>query len=512
MIKKSHVITKKGKDENSDEKVIIQKSNFDASSRQIEHAILIALLEQIISVLEASDLLLEVCIDRDLDFNKTLANIPVELILYKYKAEERIRANTFYLFFAKLIIDFDAIIKCQGWQERLLNKNYTYVNKQKCLDLKEMVTLAAQMIFGYDQLREGQLEAVESYLSGKDTLVSLKTGGGKTFCYAICALLFEGITIIISPLKALMEDQKRELIHFSIPCASIYANTTQGKIEQSKIFEEIVLGFIKVIFVTSEKLCLNKEFQYFINNMYNKAKMHFVIDEAHCILDYSNFSKFGTAYRTGRRDGNEAKSVIFYSVKKDLKTNFAILAENCETYFNNQNIADDERERTCYLDTGTHKICEVLLFCQNQYECCVQLINRYHLWNGDNIPAPCLKCDNCRNRIKERPTYGNCIDDIFHLLEIIEEIKNNTNCEITEDDIVEVFCKSNTRKIRESGLTELESYKNLVVRGYVKQKISLYRSSPSAQTLLANMFIIGLVAGIKENVIADSWYYWINKK
>ena len=99
-----------------------------------------------------------------------------------------------------------------GWQERLLNKNYTYVNKQKCLDLKEMVTLAAQMIFGYDQLREGQLEAVESYLSGKDTLVSLKTEGGKTFCYAICALLFEGITIIISPLKALMEDQKVFLI------------------------------------------------------------------------------------------------------------------------------------------------------------------------------------------------------------------------------------------------------------------------------------------------------------
>ncbi|CAG8679885.1 3713_t:CDS:2 [Funneliformis caledonium] len=159
-----------------------------------------------------------------------------------------------------------------GWQERLLNKNYTYVNKKKCLDLKEKVNLAAQIIFGYDQLREGQLEAVESYLSGKDTLVSLKTEGEKPFCYAICALLFEEITIVISLLKALMEDQKRVLIHFGIPCALIYANTTQGKIEQSKIFEEIALEFIKVIFVTPEKLCLNKELQYFINNMYNKKK------------------------------------------------------------------------------------------------------------------------------------------------------------------------------------------------------------------------------------------------
>ena len=192
-------------------------------------------------------------------------------------------------------------------------------------------------------------------------------------------------------------------------------------------------------------------------------------------------------------------------------------------YFNNQNMTDDERERTYYLDTGAHKIREVLLFCRNQYECRVQLISRYHLWNGDNISSPCLKCDNCRNRIKEQPTYENCINDIFHLLEIIEEIKNNTNCEIIEDDIVEIFCKSNTKKIRESGLAELESYKSrrkpkfgkpkevasymladLVVRGYIKQRISLYRSSPSAQTLSANMFIIGLIAGIKEKVIADS--------
>ena len=79
------------------------------------------------------------------------------------------------------------------------------------------------------------------------------------------------------------------MINFGIPCASIYANIIQGKIEQTKIFEEIALGFIKVLFVTPEKLCLNKEFQYFISNMHNEAKVQFVIDEVHCILDYSNF-------------------------------------------------------------------------------------------------------------------------------------------------------------------------------------------------------------------------------
>ena len=76
------------------------------------------------------------------------------------------------------------------------------------MDLEEIILLASKQVFGYNQLREGQLEAAKIYLSGKDTLVSIKTGGGKTFCYVVCALLFEGVTIVISPLKALMEDQK----------------------------------------------------------------------------------------------------------------------------------------------------------------------------------------------------------------------------------------------------------------------------------------------------------------
>ena len=90
----------------------------------------------------------------------------------------------------------------------MLNKNYIPSGKKHILDSKKLIILVAKQIFEYNQLREGQFEAVESYLSGKDTLVSIKTGGGKTFCYIVCALLFKGVTIVISPLKALMEDQK----------------------------------------------------------------------------------------------------------------------------------------------------------------------------------------------------------------------------------------------------------------------------------------------------------------
>ncbi|GES72624.1 DNA helicase RecQ [Rhizophagus clarus] len=69
------------------------------------------------------------------------------------------------------------------------------------------------------------------YLNGKDTLISIKTGRGKILCYVIYTLIFEGITIVVSPLKALMEDQKRELIQLGIPYVSIYANTIQGRSE-----------------------------------------------------------------------------------------------------------------------------------------------------------------------------------------------------------------------------------------------------------------------------------------
>ncbi|CAI2189200.1 10902_t:CDS:2, partial [Funneliformis geosporum] len=138
-------------------------------------------------------------------------------------------------------------------------------------------------------------------------------------------------------------------------------------------------------------------------------------------------------------------------------------------------MTDQEHKQKNYLDTGLHKIHKVLLFCQNQYDCRNQIISHYYLWNDDN--------------------------DICHLLEIIEEMIS-INFKIIEDDVVEVFCKSNTKKNRKSGLAELEelaSYMltDLVIRNYIQQKTSLYYSLPNAQTLSANTFIMELVAKVK---------------
>ncbi len=146
---------------------------------------------------------------------------------------------------------------------------------------------------------------------------------------------------------------------------------------------------------------------------------------------------------------------------------------------------DQECKQKHYLDTGLHKIYEVLLFCQNQYDCQSQIISCYYLWNGDNIPPPCLKCDNCRNRIKEKLTYENCINDVCHLLKIIEEMNNN-NFEITENNVVEVFCKSNTKKIQESGLAELEVYKS-------DQKLKFEKPKELADYIVVDLIICNYV-------------------
>src|SRR5215213_9886979 len=82
--------------------------------------------------------------------------------------------------------------------------------------------LALHTIFGYLNFHEGQQEAIESFVNNKDTLVLFPTGKGKSLCYSIGSLLINGITIVLSPLKALIEDQVMELIRSRIPFLQDY--------------------------------------------------------------------------------------------------------------------------------------------------------------------------------------------------------------------------------------------------------------------------------------------------
>ncbi|WP_435262015.1 DNA helicase RecQ [Tenacibaculum sp. nBUS_03] len=134
--------------------------------------------------------------------------------------------------------------------------------------------------FGYDSFRLQQQEIIENIIAKNDTLVIMPTGGGKSICFQLPALFFEGITIVISPLIALMKDQVDSLKANGIGAS--YYNSSQSTEEQETVFDEVVTRKIKLLYVAPESLGL-------LQNILNKSYVSCVaIDEAHCISSWGH--------------------------------------------------------------------------------------------------------------------------------------------------------------------------------------------------------------------------------
>ena len=110
--------------------------------------------------------------------------------------------------------------------------------------------------FGYDSFRLKQQKIIENILAKRDTLVIMPTGGGKSICYQLPALFFKGITIVISPLIALMKDQVDSLRANGI--SSAYFNSSQLPQEHEQVFDGIAKGVIKLLYVAPESLPLQQ--------------------------------------------------------------------------------------------------------------------------------------------------------------------------------------------------------------------------------------------------------------
>ena len=131
--------------------------------------------------------------------------------------------------------------------------------------------------FGYDEFLPLQEEIITCVLNGEDALVLMPTGGGKSLCYQLPALRLEGLTLVVSPLIALMKDQVDALKSNGIPAAFI--NSTLPYAEQLRIQEQALQGALKILYVAPERLSL-PNFQPFLNRL----KVSLVaVDEAHCI-------------------------------------------------------------------------------------------------------------------------------------------------------------------------------------------------------------------------------------
>lgn len=133
--------------------------------------------------------------------------------------------------------------------------------------------------FGYDEFRPGQEEIVRTIYKGKDTFVLMPTGGGKSLCFQLPALMLKGTAIVISPLIALMKDQVSSLRAKNIKAEFI--NSTVPPIEKEKIINRLKAGQIDLLYLSPEKLFWDgSAFLYLLQEIPISL---FVIDEAHCI-------------------------------------------------------------------------------------------------------------------------------------------------------------------------------------------------------------------------------------
>ena len=228
-----------------------------------------------------------------------------------------------------------------------------------------------ESVFGYSEFRHNQEEIITHLLQGKDAVVLMPTGGGKSLCYQVPALCLPGITIVVSPLIALMKDQVDALVLSGVKAA--FLNSTQSSSEQSFIMQQLRKNELKLLYVAPERL-VGGEIQ-FLRFLQEINVSLFAIDEAHCI------SQWGHDFRKEYRVLSQLKEVFpgipliaLTATADDLTKKDIIQQLHLTSYrvfensFNRPNIYYFVRPKKGYYDTLTayleeHKDDSGIIYC-----------------------------------------------------------------------------------------------------------------------------------------------------
>ena len=178
-------------------------------------------------------------------------------------------------------------------------------------DLREHL----QELFGLEDFRPAQRDVIEDVLRGRDVLCVMPTGAGKSLCYQLPAAISEGLTIVVSPLISLMEDQVQQLRDAGIPAA--YLNSTLGGQLRRRVMDDLAAGYNGLLYVAPERFVAGD----FMELMPRLKPRFFAVDEAHCVSQWGHdfrpeYSRLGEARR---RLGSPACIALTATATEDVR-------------------------------------------------------------------------------------------------------------------------------------------------------------------------------------------------